>query len=104
MDKPSEQALNPKHERLSGEKRDAKECGDVDIGVHDYGAGGKREQLAGLWSIPSKEVVGLGPERLMTNCYSKEVPGEKHEKPDLMDQIIEHGPPLLNVSKPRRIF
>jgi hypothetical protein len=92
MDKPSER------------KKDVKECGDTDIGVHDYGAGGKREQTAGLWSIPSKEVVGLGPERILTNCYCKELPGEKAEKRDLMDEIIEHGPPLLNTSKPRRVF
>jgi len=49
-------------------------------------------------------VVGLGPERIMTNCYCKEEPGEKKDKPDLMDQIIEHGPPLLNTSKPHRVF
>lgn len=104
MDKPSEQALNKAHEKLSGAKRDAKACGDDDIGVQDYGAGGKREQLAGLWNIPSKEVVGLGPERLMTNNYCKETPGEKTEKPDIMAEIIEHGPPLINTSKPRRIF
>jgi hypothetical protein len=91
-------------DKKSEQRKDHKECGDTDIGVHDYGAGGKREQLAGLWSIPGKEVVGLGPERIMTNCYCKEEPGEKKDKPDLMDQIIEHGPPLLNTSKPHRVF
>jgi hypothetical protein len=95
-------------DKKSEQRKDAKECGDTDIGVHDYGAGGKREQLSGLWSIPSKEVVGLGPERIMTNCYCKEDDTrggrEKGEKLDLMDAIIEHGPPLLNTSKPRRVF
>jgi hypothetical protein len=92
MDKPSER------------KRDNKECGDVDIGVHDYKAGGKREQLNGLWGVASEEVVGLPTSRLMTNCYCKTEPGEKEEKPDLVDDMLTHGPPVLNVSKPRRIF
>jgi hypothetical protein len=91
-------------DKKSEQRKDAKACGDTDVGVTDYGAGGKREQLAGLWNIPSKEVIGLGPERLMTNDYRKVIPGEKEDKPSLLDQIVEHGPPLLNVSKPRRIF
>lgn len=89
-------------DKKSEQRKDAKECGDTDIGTKDYGAGGKREQLAGLWSIPSKEVVGLGPERLITNCYSKDC-GDK-DKVDLMETIIEHGPPLLNTSKPLRVL
>ena len=92
MDKPSER------------KKDHKSCGDTDIGVHDYKAGGKREQLDGLWSIPSKAVVGLGPERLITNEYCKEVPGYKQEKVDLMDELLENGPPMLNVSAPKRVL
>ena len=102
MDKPSEQALNPAHNRLSGEKRDAKACGDTDIGVHDYGAGGKREQLPGIWDHASKETVGLPLTRLMTNCYSKE--DDKKGKPSIVDEIMERGPPLLNTSKPHRVF
>jgi hypothetical protein len=91
-------------DKKSEQRKDAKECGDVDIGIHDYHAGGKREQLSGLWGIVSKEVVGLSPERLITNNYCKQKEGEKTEKVDLMDEMIEHGPPLLNVSKPRRVF
>ena len=72
--------------------------------MHDYGAGGKRAQLPGLWSIVPEEVVGLGPERLMTNCYSKKVEGEKKEKVDLMDEILDHGPPLINTSRPNRVL
>jgi hypothetical protein len=87
--------------KASERNKDSKACGDTDVGVHDYEAGGKRGQLDGLWSIPPKEVVGLGPERLMTNCYSKDC-GDK--KPDLLDTMIEHGPPLLNTSKPLRVF
>jgi hypothetical protein len=92
MDKPGER------------KRDNKECGDVDIGVHDYKAGGCREQLNGLWAVASEEVVGLPPSRLMTNCYSKKVPGERYEEPSLIEDMLVHGPPVLNVSKPKRIF
>ena len=91
-------------DKASERKKDHKDCGDTDIGVHDYGAGGKRVQLAGLWSIVPEEVVGLGPERLMTNCYRKKDSGEKKEKVDLMDEILDHGPPLLNISKPNRVL
>jgi hypothetical protein len=87
MDKPSEQ-------RKSSKSKD-----DDDIGVHEYGIGNKRWQGNGLWATVDKEVVGLDPDRLATNNYKK---GEKQE--DLVDRIIEHGPPLLNVSKPRRVF
>jgi len=92
MDKPSER------------KRDNKECGDVDIGRHDYKAGGCREQLNGLWGVVSEEVVGLPPSRLMTNCYCKTTEGEKGEKPSLVEDVLLRGPPVLNVSKPKRIF
>ena len=88
-------------DKKSEQKKDHKECGDTDVGVHDYHAGGKRAQLDGLWSIAPKEVVGLGPERLLTNCYSKEC---ESEKPSLLDAVIEHGPPLLNTSQPKRIL
>ena len=90
-------------DKASERKKDAKSCGDTDIGVHDYGAGGKREQLPGLWSIPSKEVVGLGPERILTNCYSKSKDGKK-EKVDLMDELLDNGPPMLNISAPKRVL
>ena len=108
MDKPSEQALNSAHEKKRGKERDSKSAEDCDIGVHDYGAGGKREQLAGLWSIPSKEVVGLDPDRLLTNEYCKKPEvgegSDKEQAGDLIDKVMSSGPPLLNVSKPRRIF
>jgi hypothetical protein len=91
-------------DKKSERKRDNKECGDIDIGTHDYKAGGCREQLNGLWGVVSEEVVGLPASRLMTNCYTKKMPGEKEEKPDLVDDMLTRGPPVLDVSKPRRIF
>lgn len=90
-------------DRKSEQKRDFKSCSDTDVGVHDYHAGGKRAQLDGLWSIPPEEVVGLPPSRLMTGCYSKS-DGEKKEKPSVLDEFIEHGPPLLSVSMPKRVL
>lgn len=91
MDKPSER------------KRDTKECGDTDVGVQDYGAGGKREQINGLWGVASEKVLGLPPERMITGCYTKRDDG-KHKKLDLVDIIMTSGPPALNTSKPKRIF
>jgi hypothetical protein len=91
-------------DKLSERKKSAKECGDVDIGIHDYKAGGLREQLNGLWGVASEEVVGLPASRLATNCYSKRVTGEKHEDPSLVDDMLTHGPPVLNVSKPKRVL
>jgi hypothetical protein len=99
MDKPSEQ------------RKEAKECGDTDIGIHDYGAGGKRAQLAGLWTpAPSEVVGGTVPGRLGANCYHKDEILKEHgvKKPGLLGTLIdEHdtrGPPFLNTSKPARVF
>ena len=91
-------------DKASERKKDHKECGDTDIGVHKYGPGNVRAQLSGLWSIVPEEVVGLGPERIMTNCYRKKIDGEKKEKVDLMDEILDSGPPLLNISSPKRVL
>jgi len=54
--------------------------------------------------VVSEEVVGLPPSRLMTNCYCKTTEGEKGEKPSLVEDVLLRGPPVLNVSKPKRIF
>lgn len=95
MDKPSEQ------------RKSAKDWGDVDIGVTNYHPvdnAGKREQLNGLWGVASKEVVGLPESRLLTNCYKKPTPDCPTEKPDLLEEIMEHGPPLMNKSRLPRVF
>ena len=96
-------------DKASERKKDSKSWGDTDVNTtRDFGAGGKRQELAGLWSIPGEEVVGLGPDRILTNEYCKKPEkGEgsaKEEKADLMDEILTGGPPLLNMSKPKRIF
>ena len=96
-------------DKKSEQRKDAKECGDTDIGIQDYGAGGKREQMPGLWNTTSEEVVGLPATRLATNCYHKKEAQEAgRKKQGLFDIILdEHdtrGPPLLDTSKPRRVF
>jgi hypothetical protein len=88
-------------DKKSEKTKDHKECGDTDIGVQDYGAGGKREQLDGLWEYASKEVVGVDKRRLIDNCYGKE---REHEKPSLVDEVIDHGPPMISGSRPKRVF
>jgi hypothetical protein len=89
-------------DKLSERKKDSKSCGDTDIGVQDYGAGGKRAQLPGLWDHAPKEVVGLGLDRLLTNEYCKS--DDKDSPTELAEEIISSGPPFSNVSKPKQIF
>lgn len=92
MDKPSER------------RKDAKECGDTDIGIQDYKAGGKRQQLNGMWSTVSEEIVGLPVTRLATNCYGKDCDDKKKLLDVIIDENDTRGPPLLNTSKPARVF
>lgn len=95
MDKPSERS------------KDAKECGDTDIGIQNYNKvsdAGKRQQLNGLWSTASEEVVGLPVTRLATNCYKKDDDQKKKLLDVLLDEHDTRGPPLLDTSKPLRVF
>ena len=95
-------------DKASERKKDTKSCGDTDIGVHDYQAGGKREQLDSMWDYASKEVVGLDDDRRLTNDYCKKPEkgegSKKEEAADLIDEIINSGPPLVNSSKPNRVL
>jgi hypothetical protein len=96
MDKPSEQKL------------DAKKWGDTDIGVHDYGAGGKREQLNGLWSFTTI-TGGSRDQRLRGNnyckthheAYEKNKNNPKYLLGEALNSIGTRGPPLENISEPR---
>jgi hypothetical protein len=88
-------------DKKSERSKDHKSCDDTDIGTHTYGPGNKRDQLDGLWGVASKEVVGLPQSRILTNNYCKEKDGDK---PNLIDEFMEGGPPLLNISKPNRVF
>lgn len=89
-------------DKAAERKKDSKSCGDTDIGTHTYGKGNVRAQLPTFWDHAPEEVVGLPLSRLLTNNYCKEQ--TKDEKTDLIDEIINSGPPLSNVSEPKRVF
>lgn len=90
MDKPSER------------KAETKKCGDTDLGIHDYGAGGKREQLDGLWRVPTI-VGGSYTSRIVRNEYCKEPNKDKEKADKLVESLIDNGQPMENVSKPRAV-
>jgi hypothetical protein len=90
MDKPSER------------KKDHKDYGDTDTDtVRTFGPCNKRAELGSFWDHAPESVVGLPLSRLLTNNYCKE--GGKKE-PDLVDEVINGGPPFANVSKPKAIL
>ena len=92
MDKPSER------------KKDSKSWGDTDAGTErTFGKCNTRAELEGLWDHAPKEVVGQGLGRLLTNNYCKEDDG-KSSTEDMIDDIINSGPPFANVSTPKRIL
>lgn len=92
MDKPSER------------KKDSKEWGDTDVNtVREFGKCDTRAELGGLWDHAPEAVVGQGLGRLITNNYCKEDKG-KASTGDLIDEIINGGPPFANVSKPNRVL
>lgn len=90
MDKPSER------------KKDAKAYGDTDLGIHDYSAGGKREQLDGLWKVPTI-TGGTFSSRIIRNEYCKEADAKKVSADKLTESLIEGGEPLENRSRPRAV-
>ncbi len=89
-------------DKASERKKDAKACGDTDIGIHKYGPGNVRAQLPSMWDHAPKEVVGLGLDRLLTNDYCKS--GDKDSATELAEEILSSGPPFSNVSKPNRVL
>lgn len=90
-------------DKASERKKDSKSCGDTDIGVKTIAPGNVRAQLEGIWDHAPKEVVGQGLGRLLTNDYCKTDKG-KASTGDMVDDIINGGPPFANVSKPLRVF
>lgn len=91
MDKPSER------------KKDNKEWGDTDVNtIRDFGAGGKRAELGGLWDHAPEEVVGQSLDRLMSTDYCKEK--DKDTPLEQIEEMVSKGPPFCNVSKPNRIL
>lgn len=90
MDKPSER------------KKDAKGYGDTDLGIHDYGAGGKREQLDGLWKVPTI-TGGTYSSRIVRNEYCKEQDDKKVSADKLVESLIDGGEPMENKSRVRAV-
>ena len=96
MDKPSEQ------------KKDTKAWGDTDIGIHDYCAGGKREQLSGLWGFTT--ITGGSRDQRLSGCNYNKIHHAKYEAiknvlPYLLGEAVKKigtsGPPIENISEPR---
>ena len=95
MDKPSER------------KKDNKEYGDTDIGIQDYGAGGKREQLPGLWGFVtitggSREQRLVGQDYCKDNhaAYDKNKSDPKHTVGKVLERIQTTGRAEENTSQP----
>ena len=99
MDKPSERKLDYKKE------------GDVDIGITKFGPGNERQSLKDMWD---HETItgGSVTQRLAQNDYCKEnhakYEANKNNPQGLLDMLLENadtrGPPLLDVSQPRRVL
>ena len=96
MDKPSER------------KKDVKECGDTDIGIQDYGAGGKRQQLNNLWDFIS--ITGGSREQRRVNqnyckeshaAYNKGKSSADHTIGQTLERIETTGSARENTSQPR---
>jgi hypothetical protein len=82
--------------------------GDTDIGIHDYGAGGKREQLDGLWGFTT--ITGGSREQRLVNqqyCKDKHAAYDKNTgNPDYtigqtLERIETTGSARENTSQPR---
>lgn len=71
--------------------------------IKTFGPGNVRATLCGIWDHAPKEVVGQDLGRLLTNNYCKENTGSPSTG-DLVDDIINSGPPFSDVSKPKRIL
>jgi hypothetical protein len=95
------------HEK-NEQKKDYKAKGDLDIGIHDYNAGGRREQLSGLWGFTT--ITGGSRDQRLSGCNYSKIHHAKYEanKNDPMYLIGEAlkkigtgGPPIENISEPR---
>lgn len=95
-------------DKASERKKDSKSYGDTDIGTRDYGAGGKREQLDGLWGFTTI-TGGSRDQRLRGNNYCKDshakYENDKNNPEYLLGEALKsidtRGPPIENTSQPR---
>jgi hypothetical protein len=95
-------------DKKSEQTKDAKVYGDTDVGIHDYGAGGKREQLADLWGFTT--ITGGSREQRRINqnyCKDKHAAyeGDKTDPNHTIGQTLERikttGSSRENIAQPR---
>lgn len=89
-------------DKASERKQDAKKSGDTDLGIHDYGAGGKREQLDGLWRV-STITGGSYTSRIVRNQYCKEQDAKSAKADSVLESLIDGGEPMENISRPHAV-
>jgi hypothetical protein len=89
-------------DKASERKAPTKKWGDTDHGIRDYGAGGKREQLDGLWKVPTI-TGGTFTSRIVRNEYCKEQDAKKVKADRMVESLINSGEPMDNISRPRAV-
>ena len=95
-------------DKKSEQTKDAKAWGDVDVGIHDYGAGGKREQLQNIWGFTT--ITGGSREQRLVNqnyCKDKHAAYESnktdpnHTIGQALERIETTGSARENTAQPR---
>jgi hypothetical protein len=95
-------------DKLSEQKLDHKKWGDTDLGTHDYGSGGKREQLDGLWGFTT--ITGGSREQRLVNqnyckdkhaAYDKNKDNPEHTIGQSLERIQTTGSARENTAQPR---
>jgi hypothetical protein len=91
-------------DKKSEQRAQSKKQGDTDIGVHKYGECNEREQLDGLWAVPTI-TGGSFTQRIVNNNYSKcDHEKEKKEgKDSVLEGVLNNGQPIENRSRPRAV-
>ena len=89
----------------TGDSKTIKDSDDRKSGarIKTFGKGNTRATLEDMWDYAPKEVVGLPIDRVVTNCYCKEA-DKKASDADIIERVIDHGPPLMNASTSKRIL
>lgn len=95
-------------DKKSEQTKDAKAYGDTDVGIHDYGAGGKRQQLKGLWDFTT--ITGGSREQRLVNqnyckdkhaAYDNNKDNSDHTIGQTLERIETTGSARENTSQPR---
>lgn len=95
-------------DKKSEQTKDAKARSDTDIGIHDYGSGGKREQLNGLWGFTT--ITGGSREQRLVNqnyqkthhaAYEANKNNLDHTIGQSLERIATTGSARENIAQPR---